>query len=100
MSVQSLMVPIGTPAPDFSLPDLDGHLHTRADYADGPGLLVIFACNHCPYVRHLEAKLGEVLGTSTIPTVAICTMMPMPIQMTRRNIYGHKPIARGGSSPT
>ena len=73
MSVQSLMVPIGTPAPEFSLPDLDGRLHSRADYADGPGLLVIFACNHCPYVRHLESKLGEVLGTPTIPAVAICT---------------------------
>ncbi|MEV5839706.1 thioredoxin family protein [Nocardia sp. NPDC052112] len=73
MSVRSLMVPIGTPAPDFALPDLDGHRHARADYTDGPGLLVIFVCNHCPYVRHLESKLGEVLGTLVIPTLAICT---------------------------
>ncbi|MFX0575324.1 thioredoxin family protein [Nocardia nepalensis] len=73
MSVQSLMVPVGTPAPDFALPDLDGHVHARADYAAGPGLLVIFACNHCPYVRHLESKLGEVLDTLAIPTVAVCT---------------------------
>ncbi|WP_433732640.1 thioredoxin family protein [Nocardia sp. CA-129566] len=73
MSVQSLMVPVGTPAPDFTLPDLDGHTHARADYTAGPGLLVIFACNHCPYVRHIESKLGEVLGTLTIPTVAVCT---------------------------
>lgn len=73
MSVQSLMVPVGTPAPDFALPDLDGRTHARADYLGGPGLLVIFACNHCPYVRHIEAELGQVLASVAMPTVAICT---------------------------
>ena len=73
MSVQSLMVPVGTPAPEFALPDLDGRMHARADYLGGPGLLVIFACNHCPYVRHIEAELGRVLATVAMPTVAIRT---------------------------
>ncbi|MEV0296147.1 thioredoxin family protein [Nocardia sp. NPDC050710] len=74
MALESLMVPLGTPAPDFALPDLDGQVHTRADYAGGTGLLVVFACNHCPYVKHIESRLGAVTGAfATLPTVAICT---------------------------
>ncbi|MBF6215132.1 thioredoxin family protein [Nocardia puris] len=73
MALESLMIPLGTPAPEFALPDLDGRVHRRADYADGPGLLVIFACNHCPYVKHVEAELGAVVRDSDIPTFAICS---------------------------
>ncbi|MEV0646926.1 thioredoxin family protein [Phytomonospora sp. NPDC050363] len=74
MALNSQMVPLGTPAPDFSLPDLDDILRTKADYAGGPGLLVVFSCNHCPYVKHIETALGEVLTEySTLPAVAVCT---------------------------
>ncbi|QIS15000.1 thioredoxin family protein [Nocardia arthritidis] len=74
MALESLMVPLGTPLPEFSLPDLDGALHTGADYADGPGLLVAFVCNHCPYVKHIEAAFGELAGAmEAMPVVAICT---------------------------
>jgi peroxiredoxin len=73
MALSSLMVPLGTPAPDFSLPDLDQRIHARTDFENGPGLLVVFAANHCPYVRHLESALGEVVDASPMPTVAICT---------------------------
>ncbi|MFI9509639.1 thioredoxin family protein [Nocardia sp. NPDC052566] len=74
MALESLMVPLGTPAPDFSLPDLDGAPHARDDYLGGPGLLVVFACNHCPYVKHIEAAFGEIVdGLDAMPVVAICT---------------------------
>lgn len=73
MALASRMVPLGTPAPDFTLPDLDHRTHSRADFAGGPGLLVVFASNHCPYVKHLEAALGELIDSLPIPTVAICT---------------------------
>ncbi|MCP2289865.1 thioredoxin family protein [Nocardia amikacinitolerans] len=73
MALESLMVPLGTPAPDFALPDLDGRTHRLSDYANGPGLLVVFACNHCPYVKHIEKELGAVIGDSGVPAVAICT---------------------------
>src|SRR6266508_2343497 len=55
MAVSSLMVPLGTPAPDFTLADLHGGTVRRDDFAAAPALLVVFLCNHCPYVRHLEA---------------------------------------------
>ncbi len=48
----SVMIPLGTPAPDFALPDLDGRIVRREDFAGKP-LLVMFLCNHCPFVRHL-----------------------------------------------
>ena len=56
----STMLPLGTKAPDFSLPDADGKTVSLADFADAPALLVIFMCNHCPYVKHVAAGLAEL----------------------------------------
>jgi len=42
------MLPLGTKAPDFSLPNIDGKTVSLQDFADAPALLVIFMCNHCP----------------------------------------------------
>jgi thiol-disulfide isomerase/thioredoxin len=55
------MVPLGTPAHDFELPSFDGTTVKLADL-DGRALLVMFLCNHCPYVRHVERRLGEVVA--------------------------------------
>lgn len=49
----STMLPLNTPAPDFSLPDPSGKTYSLNDFKNAPGLLVIFMCNHCPYVVHL-----------------------------------------------
>jgi thiol-disulfide isomerase/thioredoxin len=48
------MLPLGTPAPGFRLPDFDGRLHALEDSRDAPALLVTFVCNHCPFVKHLR----------------------------------------------
>jgi peroxiredoxin len=56
----STMLPLGTKAPDFSLPDVGGKSVSLADFADAPALLVIFMCNHCPYVKHVAAGLAEL----------------------------------------
>lgn len=59
----STMLPLGTQAPDFRLPDTDGRLVARDDFAAAPALLVIFVCNHCPYVVHVrDALSGFVRG--------------------------------------
>jgi len=74
MAVSSSMVPLGTPAPDFALPDLTGKLVRRDDLAAAPGLLVAFLCNHCPYVKHVENQLGVVLAAHPeLAAVGICT---------------------------
>ena len=55
----STMLALGTRAPDFRLPDSDGRLVSRDDHAGAPGLLVMFLCNHCPYVQHIREGLAE-----------------------------------------
>ncbi|GAA4444791.1 thioredoxin family protein [Phytohabitans houttuyneae] len=57
MAVSSFLVPLGTPAPDFALPSVDGREVKLADVS-APALLVVFLSNHCPYVRHVESALG------------------------------------------
>ncbi len=61
MAVSSLMVPLGSPAHDFELPSADGTT-VKLAVLDGRGLLVMFLCNHCPYVRHVERQLGAVVA--------------------------------------
>jgi peroxiredoxin len=55
----STMRPLGTEAPPFSLPDTDGRTVSIDDFAGAPGLLVMFLCNHCPYVKHLREALAD-----------------------------------------
>jgi peroxiredoxin len=50
----SNMPDLGLPTPDFALPDIDGRIVQRDDFAQAPALLVVFWCNHCPYVKHLQ----------------------------------------------
>jgi peroxiredoxin len=54
------MLPLGTAAPDFCLPDTNGKIVSLTDFKDKPALLVIFMCNHCPYVKHIRAGLGQL----------------------------------------
>ena len=54
----STMTALGTAAPDFRLPDTNGKLVARDDFRDAPGLLVMFICNHCPYVKHIRDGLA------------------------------------------
>ena len=53
----SAMVALGTSAPDFALPDTEDRIVARKDLAGKP-LLVIFLCNHCPYVKHVANDLA------------------------------------------
>ena len=62
MAVTSNMLPLGTPAPDFALPDTDGRTVGLADVADAPALVVVFLCNHCPYVKRIADGLARVTG--------------------------------------
>jgi peroxiredoxin len=56
----STMLPLGTAAPDFKLPDTSGKTVALTDFQDKPALLVIFMCNHCPYVKHIRAGLAQL----------------------------------------
>ncbi|MCC7406656.1 MAG: thioredoxin family protein [Phycisphaeraceae bacterium] len=62
----STMLPLGTTAPDVSLPDTEGKTVSLADYAGSRAYLVMFICNHCPYVKHVAAELAR-LGRDYMP---------------------------------
>jgi peroxiredoxin len=54
------MLPLGTRAPDFGLPDTRGKMVSIQDFTRAPALLVVFMCNHCPYVKHIRAGLAQL----------------------------------------
>ncbi|MFM8953918.1 MAG: thioredoxin family protein [Planctomycetaceae bacterium] len=56
----STMLPLGTVAPDFSLPNVDGRIMNFADAAGPRGTLVMFICNHCPFVKHVADQLATL----------------------------------------
>jgi peroxiredoxin len=62
----STMLPLGTRAPDFALPNVDGRTVTLADSAGPKGTLVMFICNHCPFVKHVADQLAA-LGRDCLP---------------------------------
>lgn len=67
-------VDLGTPAPDFDLPTIDGGKVALADL-DADVVVVVFACNHCPYVRHVEEELGRLAADygDDVTFVAVCS---------------------------
>jgi peroxiredoxin len=56
----STMLPLGTVAPDFRLPDTNDKTVSLTDFKDRAALLVVFMCNHCPYVVHIRAGLAQL----------------------------------------
>ena len=56
----STMLALGTSAPDFRLPDTRGQMVSPADFKSAPALLVLFICNHCPYVKHIRSALADL----------------------------------------
>jgi len=56
-NTESTMVPLGTPAPDFSLPGTDGKTYSLMNFGDKRVLVIIFMCNHCPYVKAALRRL-------------------------------------------
>ena len=62
----STMLPLGTMAPDFSLPNVDGRTVSLADAVGPKGTVVMFICNHCPFVKHVADQLAA-LGRDVMP---------------------------------
>jgi len=61
MAMASAMLPLGTPAPPFSLRDVaSGNLYSLNSFAGKTALLVMFICRHCPYVQHIEQELAKM----------------------------------------
>jgi peroxiredoxin len=75
---------IGSPAPDFSLPGVDGKVHKLSDYAASPVLVIVFTCNHCPIASIYETriqKLADDYGPRGVAVVAIQPNNPSAIRV-------------------
>ncbi|HEV2150326.1 MAG TPA: thioredoxin family protein [Longimicrobiaceae bacterium] len=60
VAVHSTMLPLGTRAPAFTLPDPEGNAVSLDDFRDAKALVVVFLSNHCPFVKHVRAGLADV----------------------------------------
>jgi peroxiredoxin len=67
---------IGSPAPDFALPGVDGKIHKLNDYASSPILAVIFTCNHCPIAQMYEQRIEQLANDYKSKGVAVVAIQP------------------------
>jgi len=71
VAVNSLMVPLGTEAPNFELPTPEGKVYKLEDFKDKKGLLIIFMCNHCPFVKHVIKEIVNIANEYMKKDIAI-----------------------------
>ncbi len=77
----STMAPLGTQAPPFRLPDATtGRIVSLDDFKGAPALLVMFICNHCPYVKHIRTRLAQVARDYQKKGVAVVAISPNDVQ--------------------
>jgi peroxiredoxin len=76
MAVGASDIALGSPAPDFSLPATDGRTYALKDVAGEKGAVIVFICNHCPYVRAVIDRLvadARILMGEGVGFAAICS---------------------------
>ncbi len=80
MATASVMLPLGTAAPPFSLRDVvGGQMYSLNSFAGQSALLVMFLCRHCPYVQHIQheiAKLGQDYADTGLGIIGISSNDP------------------------
>jgi peroxiredoxin len=74
---------LGSPAPDFALPGVDGQVHRLSDYASSPVLVVVFTCNHCPIAQMYERRIQQLAADYKSKGVAVVAIQPNDPQAIR-----------------
>jgi peroxiredoxin len=85
-------LPIGSPAPDFSLPGVDGRTHTLAEFAASPVLAVAFTCNSCPAAQRAEAKLNALVARYRDRGLAVVAINPNAASAARFEDLAHTDV--------
>jgi peroxiredoxin len=70
------ILPLGSPAPDFALPGVDGKIHKLSDYASSKLLVVVFTCNHCPNAQMYEGRVTQLYNDYKDKGVAVVAISP------------------------
>lgn len=84
---------IGSPAPDFSLPGVDGKIHKLADFAQAKVLVVVFTCNHCPTAQLYENRLKKLAEDYRGKGVALVAISPNAPEAVRLNELGYTDVS-------
>jgi peroxiredoxin len=84
---------IGAPAPDFSLPGVDGKAHAMKDFAAAKVLCVVFTCNHCPTAQAYEARLIKLDADYKDKGVAVVAISPNDPLAVRLDELGYTDLS-------
>ncbi|MSU62011.1 MAG: redoxin domain-containing protein [Pedosphaera sp.] len=82
-------LPLGSPAPDFNLPGVDGRSWTLKDFATAKALVVIFTCNHCPTAQYYEERIKQLVTDYRGKGVAFVAISPNDPKAVRLNELGY-----------
>lgn len=83
---------IGSAAPDFDLPGVDGKNHSLKDFAASPVLVVLFTCNHCPTAQLYEARVKKYVDDYKAKGVALVAISPNDPKSIRLNELGYTDV--------
>jgi peroxiredoxin len=85
---QPTTLALGAPAPDFSLPGVDGRNHALKDFAGARILVVVFTCNHCPTAQYYEERIKQLVTDYRDKSVAVVAIMPNDPKSVRLDELG------------
>lgn len=74
------MLELGTPAPYFALPDLEGKVVCIDDFWESSLLLVTFICPHCPFVRHVRGGIAQIARDHAERGLSVVAIMPNDLE--------------------
>jgi thiol-disulfide isomerase/thioredoxin len=84
---------IGSPAPDFSLPGVDGRIHKLSDYSQSKVLVVVFTCNHCPTAQLYESRIKKLAGDYANRGVSLVAIQPNNPSAIRLDELGYTDVS-------
>jgi peroxiredoxin len=84
---------IGSPAPDFTLPGIDGKIHKLSDYSASKVLVIVFTCNHCPTAQLYETRIKKIAADYAGRGVALIAIQPNNPDAIRLDELGYTDVS-------
>lgn len=86
-------LPVGSPAPDFSLPGIDGKTHKLGDYSSSRVLVIVFTCNHCPTAQLYEGRIKKLAQDYRSKGVALVAIQPNDPEAVQLGELGYTDVS-------